>query len=105
MGRGDSLMAQFPSRANVERTKALYPQGTRIQLISMDDPYSKLKAGDRATVKFVDDAAQIHCRWDNGSGLALIPNEDSFRKLTQQEIEEEQIQSASHPEQDINMGM
>lgn len=98
-------MALFPSRAVVEQTKARYPQGTRIQLISMDDPYSELTAGDRATVEFVDDAAQIHCRWDNGSGLALIPNEDSFRKLTQQEIEEEQVQSNSYSEPDIDMGM
>ena len=28
--------------------------------------------------------------WDNGRTLALVPKEDSFRKLTEQEVEQEQ---------------
>lgn len=41
------------------------------------------------TVEHVDDAAQIHMRWDNGRTLAIIPEEDDFRKLTAEELAEE----------------
>ena len=29
-------------------------------------------------------------RWDNGRTLAIVPGEDSFRKLTDEELAEEQ---------------
>ena len=32
-------------------------------------------------------------KWDNGRTLAIVPSEDSFRKLTEEEIAEEQSQS------------
>ena len=32
----------------------------------------------------------IHCKFDNGRLLGIIPGEDSFRKLTQEELAEEQ---------------
>lgn len=71
----------FPSRDRVEQLRKQYPQGTRIELIAMiDDPYTKLKAGDRGTVEFVDDAGQLGMVWDSGSRLSLIPNVDRFRK-------------------------
>ena len=37
----------------------------------------------------VDDAGQLHMQWDNGRTLAVVPGEDSFRKLTDEEIAEE----------------
>lgn len=61
--------------------KDMYPKGTRIELISMDDPYAPVESGTQGTVEFVDDMGQIHMRWDNGRTLALIPGEDSFRKI------------------------
>lgn len=76
-------MNGFPSGAEVERTKAAYPKGTRIELIRMDDPWSSLKAGTRGTVQTVDDAGTIHMRWDSGSGLGLVPGEDAFRVVSE----------------------
>ena len=32
----------------------------------------------------------IHVNWDNGRTLGLVPGEDSFRKLTEEELREEQ---------------
>ena len=32
----------------------------------------------------------IHCKFDNGRQLGIIPGEDSFRKLTEEELAEEQ---------------
>ena len=52
----------------------------------MNDPYRKdMVSGLRGIVDHVDDAAQIHCIWQNGSSLALIPGEDKFHIDTEQE--------------------
>ena len=79
-------------RQQAIRNKALYPPGTRLQLNYMNDPYAPVESGTRGTVKHVDDAGQIHMQWDNGRTLALVPGEDSFRPLTEQELMEEQSQ-------------
>ena len=65
-------------RKFVEFIKEHYPPGTRIRLNSMEDPYHPILSGMEGEVHFVDDAGQIHMKWDNGRGLALIPGEDSF---------------------------
>ena len=75
-------MNQFPSRETVERLRKEYPQGARVELISMNDPYSKLKPGDRGTVSVVDDIGTIFVRWDCGSGLGIAYGEDRVRKIT-----------------------
>lgn len=80
----------FPSRGQVEFTRSCYPPGTRIVLSRMIDPYAPVESGTRGTVRYVDDAGQIGVAWDNGRCLSLIPGEDSFRKLTQQEVAQEQ---------------
>lgn len=80
----------FPSRSQVDFTRSCYPPGTRIVLSSMNDLYAPVESGTRGTVRYVDDAGQIGVAWDNGRSLSLIPGVDSFRKLTQQEIAQEQ---------------
>lgn len=74
-------MNNYPSRETVERLRKEYPQGTRVELISMNDPYSKLKPGDRGTVSCVDDIGTIFVRWDCGSGLGIAYGEDRVRKI------------------------
>lgn len=54
-------------------------KGTRVELIFMDDEYTTLKPGDKGTVDYIDDAENIHVKWDNGSTLSLIPNVDDFK--------------------------
>ena len=71
-----------------EEYKESYPPGTRVMLLHMNDPYHPVDDGMRGTVDHVDDGANIHMRWDNGRTLALCP-EDSFRRLTQEEIDQE----------------
>ena len=80
----------FPSRGQVEFTRSCYPPCTLIVLNCMNDPFSPVESGMRGTVRYVDDAGQIGVAWDNGRSLPLIPGVDSFRKLTQQEIAQEQ---------------
>ena len=68
-------MQNFPSKETLERLRKMYPAGTRVELVSMNDPYTKLAPGDRGTVEFVDAIGTIQVRWDCGSGLgvAYIP--------------------------------
>ena len=40
--------------------KENYPPGTRLELQSMDDPYTKILPGTRGTVLCVDDIGTIH---------------------------------------------
>ena len=89
-------------RRFAQRMKDNYPPGTRIMLLSMDDPYGPVPKGTKGTVVHVDDAAQIHMKWDNGRTLAIVPGEDSFRKLTAGELEEEQEMTES---EDFGMKM
>lgn len=96
-------------RRIAESTKKLYPPGTRIELISMKDPYAPVPAGTRGTVKFVDSMGTIFPQWDNNRTIGIVPGEDSFRKLTQEEIEAEN-QSMSEvedetPDEDSGMTM
>lgn len=57
-----------------------YPEGTRVELISMEDPYNtKLKPGDQGTVTFIDAQGTIFVDWDCGSALGLIYGDDIFR--------------------------
>jgi hypothetical protein len=71
----------FENIKQVARLREQYPAGTRLELISMDDPYSKLKAGDQGSVRFVDDIGTIHVSWDNGLSLGLICDVDTFKIL------------------------
>lgn len=71
----------FPPREIVEQIKKQYLPGDRVELISMNDPYRKMEPGTRGTVKFVDDAATVHVKWDNGDMLGIAYGEDSCRKI------------------------
>lgn len=65
---------------NVERIREMYPEGTQIILQEMQGE-NQMPYGLKGTVKFVDDAGQIHMRWENGSSLALNIDEDTFEKV------------------------
>jgi hypothetical protein len=71
----------FPSRETVESIRRLYPQGTRVEITQLQDPYSKLKAGSRGTVDFVDDAGSLFCSFDNGEHIGFLYGIDGYRKV------------------------
>lgn len=71
----------FPSTATVKKIREQYPEGTRVELVFMDDPYTSLTAGDIGTVTYVDDMGTIHVNWDCGSTLGLAYGVDRFRKV------------------------
>ncbi len=75
-------MSNFPPKAVIERLKEQYPKGTRVELVSMNDPYNKkLKPGDQGTVRLVDDIGTIFVDWDCGSGLGVAYGEDCVKRL------------------------
>lgn len=71
----------FPNENIVKRIKAEYPEGTRVELVHMDDPYTKIPEGTKGTVLVVDDTGTIHVKWDNGSSLGVVYGEDSCKKI------------------------
>ena len=80
-------------RRTADRMKQEYPPGTRLLLLNMEDPWAPVPPETRGTVAYVDDIGQIGMKWDNGRTLSLVPGEDSFRKLTDGELAEEQKQN------------
>ena len=70
---------------NVEKIREMYSEGTQIILQEMRGE-SQMPYGLKGTVKFVDDAGQIHMSWENGSSLALNIDEDTFEKIEASEI-------------------
>jgi hypothetical protein len=61
-------------------------EGKRVELIFTDDPYTRLKPGDKGTYKeaIINPDMVQHCiEWDNGSTLMLIGGKDSFKFIEQ----------------------
>ncbi len=71
---------KFPSKDIVEKVRAEYPIGTRVELVKMDDVQAP-PIGTKGTVKGVDDTASILVDWDNGCGLNVIHCEDIVIKI------------------------
>ena len=62
----------------VKRMKEQYPAGTRIVLDQMGDDPRPIPPGTKGTVRIVDDIGTVHCDFDNGRRLGLVPGEDTF---------------------------
>ena len=71
---------------NADRLRGIYPPGTRIILIKINDDPAPVPADTRGTVTSVDSMGTIHVRWDNGRTLGVIPGIDKFRLLNAAEF-------------------
>ncbi len=71
----------FFDHKEVERIRDRYPVGSRIVLDRMGDDPRPIPSGMKGTVVAVDDIGTVHCNFDNGRRLGLVPGEDSFHKL------------------------
>ncbi len=76
----------FKTQEEVRILRERYPEGTKVRLISMNDIQAP-PVNTEGTVTFIDDAGQIHVKWDNGSRLALIVGEDTFIVADQEKKE------------------
>jgi hypothetical protein len=74
-------MSEIISKAALEARKARYQPGTRVELVSMTDPYTNLKPGDRGEVTAVDSLGTVFINWDNGSTLGAAYGADEIKLL------------------------
>lgn len=66
----------------VRALRQLYPYGTRMELVQMDDPQAP-PVGTKGTVLGVDDIGNIIIAWDNGSRLNVIYGVDVCRRVVE----------------------
>lgn len=52
--------------------------GKRVRLVRTTDPYTELRPGDLGTVDHIDGTGTMFVKWDNGSRLGLIADEDEW---------------------------
>lgn len=74
-------MGIYIRKEELDALRKKYPQGCRVELVKMDDPYREMPPGLKGTVESVDDSGSIHVHWENGSSLAVVYKEDECRKL------------------------
>ena len=76
---------KFPSRERIAVLRRMYPKGTMVQLLLMEDAQAP-PPGTLGEVQGVDDVGQILVHWRTGSSLNLLPNIDSFRIVQSGEV-------------------
>ena len=64
----------------VKTLKSLQPNGTRVKLLEMEDPFAP-SIGTLGTVIGVDDIGSILVSWDNGQSLNVLYEVDKIMKL------------------------
>lgn len=69
---------KMADRKTVEELRKRYPEGTRVELVRMDDAQAP-PPGTGGTVTGVDDTGSLLVRWDNGSGLNVVYGADEVR--------------------------
>ena len=72
-------------KERVEHLRKQYPEGTKIELLEMDDVQAP-PIGTVGTVYGVDDLGSLLVRWENGSSLSVIDGVDRVKRLGINEI-------------------
>lgn len=67
-------------KERVEQLRKRYPEGTKIELVEMDDVQAP-PVGTVGTVRGVDDLGSLLVRWENGSSLSVIDGVDKVKKI------------------------
>lgn len=65
-------------RMRAEHIRKQFPEGTRVRLVSMDDPQAP-PFGTLGTVQGVDDIGSIMVLWDTGSTLSVTDADECVR--------------------------
>ena len=86
----------YYNKENVERLRQRYPEGTRICLDRMNDDPFPVESGTLGKVDHVDDIGTVHCVFDNGRTLGVIPDVDKFHKI---DLEQTQVNEQTEDEE------
>ncbi len=78
-------MNKFLTQEQVSKIKKQYPIGTKIKLLSMDDPYAPIESGTIGEIVAIDDIGTFTMKWSNGRSLGLVPFEDKFEVISKPE--------------------
>ena len=79
-------MGIYIKKEELDALRERYPQGCRVELVKMDDPYREMPPGLQGVVTGIDDTGSIHVNWQNGSSLAVIFGEDECRIIGDGEV-------------------
>ena len=89
------------SKAKEQYFKDIYPPGTSIIVDDMPEDPRPIASGTKGKVIAVDDIGTIHCVFENGRQLGLIPGVDSFHTVKEELSETQNI--TEEPELQTNM--
>lgn len=70
----------FPPKNIVNLVKENYPENSRIELITLNDPFVKIPSGTKGTVNTVDDTGTVFVTFDTGQYIGLVYGEDYYKK-------------------------
>lgn len=62
---------------DVGKVKEKYQPGTKIKVLEIKDPLP-IESGSIGVVDCVDDIGSVHCIFENGRRIAVIPGVDRF---------------------------
>lgn len=68
------------SEAELAKIRKMYPVGTRVRLVEMDD-FQAPPVGTLGTVTGLDDMGDLLMNWDTGSCLAVVYGVDKVEKV------------------------
>lgn len=71
---------RLPTKAKLEQLRKIYPEGTRVELVRMDDVQAP-PPGTQGTVWGVDDMGSILVDWDTESSLSVVPGVDIVKRM------------------------
>ena len=92
------------SEKKLELLRQRYTEGTRICLDHMED-LCPVESGTKGTVIGVDDIGSIMVKWDNGRTLNLLPDEDKFHVVNQEQIQTDEQSEDLEESEEMDMSM
>lgn len=74
-------MERYMNDEEVKRIKNRYPHGAKVVVDFMGDDPNPIDSGTKGIVYFVDDIGTVHCEFENGRSLGLLPGVDKFHRV------------------------